>query len=144
MIASLRGRLVAGVLAVAAAGMLLVGGITYATQRSFQLSRLDSQLAAATQPLLNKLDGDDDRYGAHDERSPHGPPAGGGAPTDTYGEIRDSGGNVVRSGFLGPQDDSTARPSLPSHPETGRAYSVNGSRVLATSLAGGATAVVAV
>ena len=35
MIASLRGRLVAGVLALAAAGMLLVGGITYATQRSY-------------------------------------------------------------------------------------------------------------
>jgi DNA-binding response OmpR family regulator len=58
MIASLRGRLVAGVLALAAAGMLLVGAITYATQRSFLLDRVDTQLVSATVALAHELDED--------------------------------------------------------------------------------------
>jgi two-component system OmpR family sensor kinase len=144
MIASLRGRLLAGVLAVAAAGMLLVGGITYATQRSFYTSRVDGQLAAAVKPLADRLGGDDGRYG--DEMHDHGrdgQPAGGGAPLDTYGEIRDSGGNVVRSGYLVPEEGQVD-PSLPASLPQGKAVTRGDYRVLATPLAGGYTAVTAV
>ncbi len=45
--ASLRARLLAALLALTAAGMLLLGGITYAEQRSFQLERVDQQARAA-------------------------------------------------------------------------------------------------
>ena len=41
--ASLRARLLAGLLALTAAGMLLAGGITYAEQRNFLYDRADSQ-----------------------------------------------------------------------------------------------------
>jgi two-component system OmpR family sensor kinase len=145
MIASLRGRLVAGVLALAAAGMLLVGGITYATQRSFQLSRVDGQLAAATQPMLSKLGGGS--YD-HDDGPPHGPheggpPRGGGAPADTYGQIRDSGGNVLYQGYL-VAEEGQVQPSLPAAIEPGQAKTVGDYRVLATSLENGLVVVTAV
>jgi two-component system OmpR family sensor kinase len=145
MIASLRGRLVAGVLALAAAGMLLVGGITYATQRSFQVSRVDAQLTAATQPLVSKFGYDS--YD-HDDGPPHGPreggpPHGGGAPADTYGEVRDSSGDVVRGGYLVPEDGQTP-PSLPREIQTGSPATVGDYRVLATPLGNGLTLVSAV
>jgi two-component system OmpR family sensor kinase len=147
MIASLRGRLVAGVLALAAAAMLVVGGVTYAEQRSFQLSRVDGQLKDATIPLANELaqqmggEGDYD----YDHGGPHhgGPVPGGAAPSDTYGQLRDAGGNVLRSGFLGPVDNAT-RPALPASLPEGRAVTVGDHRVLNTDLGGGIYAVVAV
>ena len=40
---SLRARLVAGVVAVAAVGLVILAGVTYAEQRSFQLDRIDQQ-----------------------------------------------------------------------------------------------------
>ena len=146
MIASLRGRLVAGVLVLAAAGMLIVGGVTYATQRSASLSRVDQQLADATFPLTNKLAQQFGGDGDYDHDGPHGagPPPGGAAPADTYGELRDAGGNVLASGFLGAVENRQT-PSLPASPPLGKAVSADGYRVLATSLgATGASTVVAV
>ncbi len=62
MIASLRGRLVAGVLALAAAAMLVVGGVTYAEQRSFQLSpRRPASCRPPPSPLANELGPSDGR-----------------------------------------------------------------------------------
>jgi len=145
MIASLRGRLVAGVLALAAAAMLVVGGVTYVEQRSFQLSRVDEQLTDATFPLANELaqqmggDGDYD----HDGPRHHSPPPGGGAPSDTYGQLRDASGTVLRSGFLVP-DQSTTPPALPASLPVGRAVTVGDHRVLSTDLGRGIYAVVAV
>ena len=43
MIVSLRARLLAGLLALTAAGMLIAGGVTYAEQRSFAYQRVDDQ-----------------------------------------------------------------------------------------------------
>ena len=45
--ASLRARLLAGLLALTAVGMLLAGGITYAEQRSFLYQRVDDQVRQA-------------------------------------------------------------------------------------------------
>ena len=110
MIASLRGRLVAGVLVLAAAGMLLVGGVTYATQRSFQLDRVDAQLASAVEGLQREFIG---RHGGNERfKGRGGPPPGGGAPSDTYGQLRDTSGNVLDEEFLGP-DDTGEAPDLP-------------------------------
>ena len=52
---SLRARLVAGLLALAAVGLLVLGGITYAEQRSFLLDRVDQQLRAAIRPVSAAL-----------------------------------------------------------------------------------------
>ena len=56
MMASLRARLLAAVLALTACGLLLVGGITYVEQRSFQYDRVDQQLQASIMGVGHKFD----------------------------------------------------------------------------------------
>src|SRR5919108_1691197 len=96
---SLRARLLAAVLVLSAAGLLLLGAITYAEQRSFLLDRVDQQARAAP-PAVARALGDagvgpklPDRDRDHDRRG--GPPGGPGGPPDgeqrfvpqgTYGE----------------------------------------------------------
>jgi len=144
MIASLRGRLVAGVLVLAAAGMLLVGAVTYASQRSFLLDRVDAQLNGATFALEHQLDGDNQPYGGPRRG---GPPPGGGAPQDTFGELRDSSGNVLKSGFLG-QDETGEKPDLPHDIPVGEPETVDTAlgdyRVLAETAADGTVVVAAI
>ena len=96
---SLRARLVAGVVILAAVGLIVLGGVTYAEQRSFQLDRIDQQVHAAVFPLSGQLDqrspnlpsrpapdGDSDHGpGGHDDNFPYG----------TYGERRNAYGTVV-------------------------------------------------
>ena len=53
---SLRTRLLAGVLLLAAAGLILLAAVTYAEQRSFLLKRVDSEARAAVLPLSRALD----------------------------------------------------------------------------------------
>ena len=57
MRASLRDRLVAGLLALAAVGLLALGGMTYAAQRSFLYQRVDEQAERARLPLDRLLGG---------------------------------------------------------------------------------------
>jgi two-component system OmpR family sensor kinase len=96
---SLRARLVAGVVAVAAVGLIILAGVTYAEQRSFQLDRIDQQVRGAVFPVSGMLDqrapslpskpsSDDDGDhgpGGHDDNFPYG----------TYGERRDASGMRV-------------------------------------------------
>src|SRR4029077_20633531 len=96
---SLRARLVAGLLALAALGLLVLAAVTYVEQRSFLIDRVDQQLHAAIRPVSAALDfglrvpppGDRDRPGA--------PGFGGGGPgfglpEGTYGEHRTASGTV--------------------------------------------------
>ena len=53
---SLRARLIAVLLALAAAGMLVLGAVTYATQRSFLTERVDEQARAAQAAVAPALD----------------------------------------------------------------------------------------
>jgi two-component system OmpR family sensor kinase len=64
---SLRTRLVAGLLLLAAVGLVLLAGVTYAEQRHFLYDRVDQQAKAATERML--LDGG---------QPPRGPGFGGG------------------------------------------------------------------
>src|SRR4051794_40947231 len=90
---SLRTRLVAGLLALAAVGLLLLAGVTYAEQRHFLYDRVDQQAKAAVGRPLPFLGGDFPRYGAPGGQDPdhagrpgdgdHGP-AGPAAGTWTY------------------------------------------------------------
>jgi two-component system, OmpR family, sensor kinase len=122
--ASLRARLIAGVLAVSAAGLLLLGGITYFEQRSFQFNRLDEQTRAAVGPvharLVEKARGNPS-FSFDDAPVPPrgGGPGGPAIPLSVYGQLRTSGHRVVEQGFVFTPDDQDV-PAAPDLPATMR------------------------
>ena len=133
--ASLRARLLAAVLVLAAAGLLLLGGITYAEQRSFLMDRVDQQARAAPPAVARALadagvgpklpDRDHDRG----PREPGGPPDGGPqrlVPQGTYAERRDAAGNVLGSRTIDYGQEVTANPALPKTVPIDRLFTVRG------------------
>jgi two-component system OmpR family sensor kinase len=123
--ASLRARLLLAVLALTTVGMLLLGGITYVAQRSFQYQRLDEQTRTAPGVVARALDRD-----GRDERGPRdGPPPGGepsvGLPAGVYGEHRAEDG-TVEPVVLALDEDVTVDPALPEDLPLGRAFTVDG------------------
>jgi two-component system OmpR family sensor kinase len=130
--ASLRSRLLAAVLALAAVGLLLLGGVTYAEQRSFLYERIDQQArAAATQvgPELARAMG---RATDDDEDDHRGPPPGGGPnfglPAGTYGEKRDASGRVLAGKVFSVNQTVTAKPDLPTKLEIDHIFTVDGQK----------------
>ena len=128
MMASLRARLLAAVLALTACGLLLAGGITYVEQRSFQYYRVDQQLSAAIVPVAARLEQMAGR--APDGHGGPGDPARGPAavptsacPAGTYGEKRDASGRVLADKvFARRRQRVTAKPDLPAKLTTGDAH----------------------
>ncbi|HKG66111.1 MAG TPA: HAMP domain-containing sensor histidine kinase [Solirubrobacteraceae bacterium] len=124
MIASLRARLLAGLLALTAAGMLIAGAVTYAEQRSFLLQRADEQTRDAPFVLGRALDGDDGDDGPRpggpggNDGGPLGPPAG------TYGELRTPAGTKAVTLPVG--SGITAKPDLPRDLPLGKLVTVAG------------------
>jgi two-component system OmpR family sensor kinase len=118
--ASLRARLVAGLLAVAAVGLLVLGGVTYANQRSFLFDRLDQQAAAAVPAVERALEhGSDGDGGPGHGDGGHGPSGPGmSLPPGTYGELRGLDGRPLVNGqgiVFG--YESTTRPAVPALPQ---------------------------
>ncbi|HEX4690181.1 MAG TPA: HAMP domain-containing sensor histidine kinase [Solirubrobacteraceae bacterium] len=123
---SLRARLIAGLLVLAAVGLVVLAGVTYAEQRSFMLQRIDQQAATAV-PILGH---------AFDDQS--SPLPGGGQPDDgdrggptvslppgTYGEQRSPTGKRIGTPVvLSYGQASTARPKLPRTLPAGDAVTV--------------------
>ncbi|HWX52830.1 MAG TPA: hypothetical protein VNY34_06035, partial [Solirubrobacteraceae bacterium] len=119
--ASLRSRVLACVLVLAAAGLVLLAAVTYAEQRSFLQGRVDQEVKGAVLPLSFQLDRtllNQALTGATPEGTGTGPapggaiggdggrpggrgggPGGGGPnlnlPPGTYGQRRDAAGNVL-------------------------------------------------
>jgi two-component system, OmpR family, sensor kinase len=132
--ASLRARLLAAVLVLAAIGLILVGAITYAEQRSFLLDRIDSSVRAAPPAVAGALAGEGIGPAAggrdHDRDRRGGPPGGGPSgrlPVGTYGERRDASGRIVGSPVLFSYGQAiTADPKLPKQIPTGRLLTVDG------------------
>jgi two-component system OmpR family sensor kinase len=116
--ASLRARLLAAVLALAAIGLLLVGGVTYAEQRSFLYDRVDQQLRSASAqigPALERAMSGQTDGGFEDSggRGPgHGPDFG--PPSGTYGEKRSADGRVLFAKVFSVNSTVTAKPALPA------------------------------
>ena len=111
--ASLRARLLVAVLGLTAVGMLLLGGITYAEQRSFLMQRLDEQTRSAPGAVDRALDFG--TRGPVDESD--GPPPGGdggpiGLPAGVYGERRAADGTVT-SITLALDQAARPQPALP-------------------------------
>src|SRR5215216_528072 len=120
---SLRARLLAIVLALTAAGLLLLGGITYVGQRSFLLDQLDDQIELAPPAAAGALGLDG---GGRPPRGEGGPPPGSGLPPGTYVEHRTASGTVDASQVFTYGQDITADPALPSDIPVGRAFTVEG------------------
>jgi two-component system, OmpR family, sensor kinase len=119
VIASLRGRLIAALLAIGAVGLLLLGGITYAEQRSFLFDRVDGLARAAVGPVDDALGGRGigPRHDADDQGRRLGdvpPDRRSGLPSGTYGQRRDATGAVIGGGFL--VDVGQGRASVPRLP----------------------------
>src|SRR5205085_2297287 len=113
LMASLRARVLASVLLLAAAGLVLLAAVTYAEQRSFLLNRLDQSVRSAAPALSEALDragfrptgstSDADQAAA--VPAPRTGPGGfrggpGGAgplnlPPGTYGQRRTASGTVL-------------------------------------------------
>src|SRR4051812_48525436 len=136
--ASLRARLLAAVLVIAALGMLLLGGITYAEQRSFQYQRIDDAARAAPPAAAHALadQGIGPAIDDHDRRGngggPDGPPPGGAPsrvlPQGTYLERLDAAGRSLGHGVAAYGEDVTANPDLPAHVPDGRLFTVHGKK----------------
>jgi two-component system OmpR family sensor kinase len=126
--ASLRSRLLAALLALTAAGLLLLGGLTYFGQRSYLQDRLDDQLVSAPPAAARALgdrDGDGDEHlGPRPPRG--GPPAGGGLPLGTYFERRDASGHVTASSDFTGSAQTTADPALPREAPLEQPFTVSG------------------
>jgi two-component system OmpR family sensor kinase len=130
MMASLRARLLAAVLALTACGLLLVGAITYVEQRSFQYDRVDQQLRASVMGVAHGLDqqtgGPPGDYGDRDDRRGPGGGPNFGIPAGTYGERRDASGRVIASKPFAVSGTVTAKPALPAKVATDKAFTVDG------------------
>ncbi len=128
--ASLRSRLLAALLVVTAVGLLLLGGITYVGQRSFQLDRLDEQIRRAPPAAAGALEGRDFERGGPPGGGEGGPPPdggrGSGLPPGTYVERRDADGDVQASEVFGYGQDFRADPALPAVIPVGRPFTVDG------------------
>jgi two-component system OmpR family sensor kinase len=156
---SLRARLLAGLLTLAAAGLLALGAITYAEQRSFLLDRVDRQAQAAVPTVEHALGQRGVRGSAPAPRDTDGdarggPPGGDGPrdvslPPGTYGELHNAAGKSLGSVTLSYGQQSLSKPKLPSNLAAGNPTTVSSGddgvryRVLASSRPGG-TVVVAV
>jgi two-component system OmpR family sensor kinase len=130
--ASLRARLLAAVLALAAVGLLLLGGVTYAEQRSFLYDRIDQQLRDGIGQVGFELghspDQDTDDFGGHDR-----PPPGGrqnfGLPPGTYVQKRGPTGKVLSGRPIETAGQTvSARPKLPATIALDRVFTVDGQK----------------
>ena len=151
--ASLRARLIAGLLALAAVGLLVLAGVTYVEQRRFLTERVDQQ--ARTAPFAVRFAMEGRGFGPADRDGDGGPPPGGPSsqpPAGTYGERRDAAGAVVDTRVLVYSDETlTAHPDLPKHVPVGRLFTVGGTdgddtryRVFAVPDRGGGMTIAAV
>jgi two-component system OmpR family sensor kinase len=120
--ASLRARLLVCVLALTAGGLLVVGAVTYAEQRSFLQERADQQARSALISVGRALDDQEGRD--------HGSRGGGrggpnvGLPPGVHGERRDASGKVVSTVTLTYGDTTAAVPAIPGQLVEGRPLTV--------------------
>jgi two-component system OmpR family sensor kinase len=129
---SLRSRLLAAVLVLSAAGLLLLGAVTYFQQRSFQLTRIDQQARSAPPAVAGALasQGIGPALGDRDHDHTGAPPGGGPnlrLPLGTYGERRDASGKTVGVPIVFNYGQKvTADPKLPAKIPIGHPFTVDG------------------
>jgi two-component system OmpR family sensor kinase len=141
---SLRTRLIAGLLALATVGLLLLAGVTYAEQRHFLMSRVDAQAKQASQW---RLGGDSTAlapfgglapYGNDDDGPPGGGRGGPGPAAGTYVWTRDADGTSstvdcncydTSTTPTWPSSVSAGGPVTVKATNTGKSYRVYGTKL---------------
>lgn len=118
---SLRGRLVATLLALAAVGLLALAAVTYATQHHYLYERVDDQARTAQRVMGGKLDGDGrGDFGGRGDPGGRPVPPDVGLPSGTWGARVTADGGIVGTpvvtsyGEIGAATTTTPRPDLPS------------------------------
>jgi two-component system, OmpR family, sensor kinase len=148
---SLRARLLAVLVALAALGLLILGAVSYAALRSYLYDRLDRQTVSALFEVEHRLLDEGHPPGVPGGPGPgDGPPPGAQIPDGAYGALRDANGHVVDETTLSFAGSGTTAPDLPadipvtSDPDEPRAVDADGFRVVAAAVSGGGTLVAAV
>ncbi len=108
---SLRGRLLLLLVGLSAAGLIVVGSVSYAALRSYLLTRVDQQAVDGVEQVGHQL---------AESRYPDDGPGGGGGgpprqlPEGTYGALRDGRGKVVDDFVFSYGTASRPRPTVPA------------------------------
>jgi two-component system OmpR family sensor kinase len=138
--ASLRTRLLAGVLLLSAAGLVLFGAVTYAEQQSFLEGRVDQEAKAAWPAVSQALDREGFRPPGASAKGPRGGvraggfggPGGGGPvvnlPPGTYGQRREASGKVIGHPVVIKYSETEAArpaPKLPAQVPLGKLITVD-------------------
>ena len=108
---SLRGRLLSGVLALVALGLVVSSVATYSALQAFLLRRTDQQLATAAAPVVRAMF-------VRDPRLPGLQDSDAVIPGGTYGEFRNPQGRVVNQLAVRFRNPETPIPDLPSQLDT--------------------------
>jgi two-component system OmpR family sensor kinase len=144
---SLRARVLASVLALAAAGLLILAAVIYAEQRSFLQGRLDQEARAAGPAVSQALDNagyssdSDDAPAARvpggEPNAASGPLRSGGdpghgepnlnLPPGTYGQRRSASGVVLGHVLISFGQAAPPTPIIPAHVKVGELFTVNSS-----------------
>ena len=98
---TLRTRLVLALVALTLLGLSVAGVVTYRQQRNFLFSRIDQQANNAIDSM-------------HDSLESNGHIPCGGCPFGTYGELRDSQGNLITEGRVVEGPRALTPPALPA------------------------------
>ncbi|TMK24013.1 MAG: HAMP domain-containing histidine kinase [Actinobacteria bacterium] len=138
--ASLRARVLASVLVLAAAGLVLLAAVTYAEQSSFLNERVDQEVRGAVAPLSFILDRrgllpagsksnaagrQAPRPGPRNGRGPNGPPSVN-LPPGTYGQRTEASGKILGAERIRYSETEAipAAPLLPAHLPLGKVFTV--------------------
>ena len=143
---SLRGRLLAGLVALVTVGMLAADVATYTALRSFFTKRIDQQLSDTVVPAANEM-------ALRTNVREHGPPRRTVIPAGTVALLFDADGRALATleGFREPKDGMPDLPAFTEGQDDAPRHFTTGSeggrsvryRVLATPLSDGTTFVVA-
>jgi two-component system OmpR family sensor kinase len=144
---SLRTRVLASVLVLAAVGMLALAVVVYAEQRSFLQGRLDQQLRSAGPAVSQALDNAGYRPSGSKSQVPtggepnaddgsqdnerqeggghHGGPPNLNLPPGTYGQRRTASGKVLGHVLISFGQSAPAPPKIPARVSVGKLFTVS-------------------
>ncbi|MCW3041564.1 MAG: histidine kinase [Solirubrobacterales bacterium] len=130
---SLRTRLIGTLVLLAAGGMLVLAGITYLSQRSYENRRVDDQTATAQRAVDRALD---EKLGLDGRGDPKGPGPGGPGtfagdadlPAGTYGQRRARDGRTIEGEVTVDGSSTSAPPRLPDTLRAGQLFTTGAVR----------------